>query len=96
MHVSHAEVDPSVHKEPSIRLETLLSAHARVGDTIRHMRMASPGNVFFIPDSDHTRKQVLAELDLLWSVVQVGDYGVVEDGNINGNWVLPGWGERPL
>jgi cephalosporin hydroxylase len=94
--VSHAEVDPSVHNERSIRLETLSSADARVADIIRDMRMASPGKVFFILDSDHTSKHVLAELDLLRSVVQAGDYVVVEDGNINGNPVLPGWGEGPL
>ena len=72
------------------------SADTRVVDIVNDMRRASPGKVFFILDSDHTKAHVLAELELLRSVVQAGDYVVVEDGNINGNPVLPGWGEGPL
>lgn len=93
--VSHAEVDPAVLQEPSIRLVTSSSADAGIADIIREMRSTHPGNVFFILDSDHSKSHVLAELSLLRGVVITGDYVVVEDGNINGNPVLPGWGEGP-
>ena len=93
--ISHAEVAQQVHDESSIRLVTASSADAHVADLINTMRQDSPGKVFFILDSDHSKKHVLAELALLRSVVQSGDYLIVEDGNINGNPVLPGWGEGP-
>ena len=93
--VSHAEVAQQVLDEPSIRLVTLSSSDVRVADIIRQLRRNSPGKVFFIVDSDHTKAHVLAELALLRDVVETGDYLVVEDGNINGHPVLPGWGEGP-
>lgn len=94
--ISHAEVAPQVRAEPSIELVTASSADPGVADIIKTMRRAAPGNVFFILDSDHTKNHVMAELELLRSVLIPGDYVVVEDGNINGNPVLPGWGEGPL
>ncbi len=94
--VSHAEVAQRVLNEPSIRLETTSSTDRRVADLILDMRHCSPGKVFFILDSDHTKSHVLAELELLRSVCEQGDYLVVEDSNINGHPVLPGWGEGPM
>jgi cephalosporin hydroxylase len=67
----------------------------RVAAKILEMRKSAPGPVFFIIDSDHTRQHVLAELENIRAVTQPGDYIVVEDGNINGHPVLPGWGEGP-
>jgi cephalosporin hydroxylase len=93
--ISHDEVAQRVRDNPSIRLVTASSTDGRVGEIIREMRVASPGKVFFILDSDHTKAHVLAELALLRGIVEPGDYLVVEDGNINGHPVLPGWGDGP-
>jgi len=93
--VSHAEVAAVVHTEPSITLLTQSSCEPGVAAKITEMREQCPGPVFFILDSDHTKAHVLAELALIRDVTCVGDYVVVEDGNINGNPVLPGWGEGP-
>jgi len=93
--IAHAEVAPQVHDESSIRLVTASSSDPLVAGVIKEMRHTMPGKVFFILDSDHTKKHVLAELELLRAVVEPGDYLIVEDGNINGNPVLPGWGEGP-
>jgi cephalosporin hydroxylase len=93
--ISHAEVAQQVRNEPSIRLVTASSADVRVADIILEERRTTPGKVFFILDSDHTKSHVLAELALLRSVCEQGDYLVVEDGNINGHPVLPGWGDGP-
>lgn len=93
--ISHAEVAQQVHDDPSIRLVTASSTDPLIASTIGEMRCVRPGNVFFILDSDHTKAHVLAELELIRNVVQPGDYVVVEDGNINGHPVLPGWGEGP-
>lgn len=93
--ISHAEVAQQVHNEPSIRLVTASSTDMRVADIILEMRRNTPGKVFFILDSDHTKTHVLGELALLRSAIEPGDYLVVEDGNINGHPVLPGWGDGP-
>jgi cephalosporin hydroxylase len=93
--ISHAEVAQCVHDEPSIQLMTASSTDAEVEEKILEMRRNAPGKVFFILDSDHSKSHVLAELALLRRVSQSGDYLIVEDGNINGHPVLPGWGEGP-
>lgn len=94
--VSHAEVASVVRNDPAVMLLQQSSSDPAVAEAIRSLRDAHPGKVFFILDSDHSKPHVLAELMLLRSVIQAGDYLVVEDGNINGNPVLPGWGEGPL
>lgn len=93
--ISHAEVAQPALTDPSIRFVTASSTDPMVALIIEDMRRSMPGKVFFILDSDHTKAHVLAELALLRGIVQPGDYVVVEDGNINGHPVLPGWGEGP-
>jgi cephalosporin hydroxylase len=67
-----------------------------VADCIHRLRQEYPGPVFAILDSDHTKKHVLAEMRLLRPLLERGDYMVVEDSNINGHPILPGWGEGPM
>jgi len=93
--IGHDEVAPVVRADPAIELLEASSTAAVTAQRIAALRAAHPGPAFFILDSDHRKDHVLAELVLLRGVVQSGDYVVVEDGNINGNPVLPGWGEGP-
>lgn len=93
--ISHEDVFPSVFADPSIILATGSSAEPGLMPRIQAMRQINPGPVFFILDSDHSKDHVLAELMLLRHVTESGDYVVVEDSNINGHPVLPGWGEGP-
>jgi len=94
--VRHDEVDPKVFEDQAVSLLTTSSVDPAVVLCIRELREQYPGKVFFILDSDHSKSHVLAELESLRPVVQSGDYLVVEDSNINGNPVLPGWGEGPM
>jgi cephalosporin hydroxylase len=93
--VTHAELDPKVLGFPGISLLQSSSSDPSVAEAISALRGQSPGPAFFILDSDHSKAHVLAELELLREVVVPDDYVVVEDGNINGHPVLPGWGEGP-
>lgn len=47
-------------------------------------------------DSAHDKEHVSREMELYSKFVSVGNYLVVEDTNINGHPVLPGWGKGPM
>lgn len=88
-----ANLDPRVAGHPGIRFVQASSADPSIASLIAAMR---DGPVFFILDSDHRKEHVLAELELVRTVSKPGDYVIVEDGNVNGNPVLAGWGPGPL
>lgn len=93
--ISHVDVHPSVLTQPGIRLMTCSSTDPGVAQNLIALRQALPGPAFFILDSDHRKAHVLEEMESIRQVTRSGDYVIVEDGNINGHPVLPGWGEGP-
>jgi cephalosporin hydroxylase len=63
----------------------------------RVKKMIKPGEkVMVLLDSNHTFDHVLTEMRLYSPLVTPGQYLVVEDTNINGHPVLPGWGPGPM
>ena len=63
---------------------------------ITELRKENPGPAFFILDSDHSKKHVLAEMLSIRDVLQPNDYVVVEDANVNGHPIERNWGPGPF
>jgi cephalosporin hydroxylase len=94
--IDPSNIHPRVRQDPLIEVLTMSSTEPDVAARITLLREAFPGPLFAVLDSDHHRDHVVAELSLLRGVTRAGDYVVVEDGNINGHPVLPGWGPGPF
>lgn len=71
------------------------SVETRVIDEVRNTSVRAD-RVMVILDSDHTREHVLRELELYSDLVSPGCYLIVEDTNINGHPVSPGFGPGPM
>jgi cephalosporin hydroxylase len=56
---------------------------------------ADAERVLVILDSDHSAEHVGRELEAYAPLVTPGSYVIVEDTNLDGNPVLPGWGPGP-
>lgn len=89
-------VSPKTKSDVDIELLTMSSTDRRVDYRIQKLRGEFPGPAFAILDSDHSKSHVLAEMKLLRPRLHSGDYLIVEDSNINGHPVNPGWGAGPF
>lgn len=94
--VDHSNAREPTRSDPNIEMMTLSSADPAVAERIRALREDYEGPVFFILDSDHSMRHVLAELENIRGVTRPGDYVIVEDSNLNGHPVWPGYGPGPL
>lgn len=66
-------------------------------DIVARMTRESRGKkTMVILDSDHSCAHVRRELELYAPMVSPGQYLIVEDTNVNGHPVLPGYGAGPM
>jgi len=93
--IDHVTIDARVKANPRIHLFQGSSTAPETAEKIVQMRAKYPGPVFIILDSEHAKDHVLGEMMLLRSLLRKGDYVIVEDGNINGHPVAPGFGQGP-
>lgn len=93
--VTRDAIPPEIMQDSDIEFMLASSCSGEVSQRIKALQKEFPGPMFIILDSDHSKKHVLAEMIMLRSLTRAGDYLIVEDSNINGHPVLPGWGLGP-
>ncbi len=93
--IDRGRINERVLAHEHIEVFTASSTDEAVRRRLSELRIAHPGPVFAILDSDHSEAHVFAELELLRTILVVGDYVVVEDTNLNGHPILPDYGPGP-
>jgi len=94
--ISHDRLVPDLLHLPGVEFMLSNSHSTHVSQRIQALQKEFFGPMFVILDSDHNKKHVLAEMIMLREVMRTDDYLIVEDSNINGHPVLPGWGLGPF
>lgn len=88
------EEKPPLPQHPRIRYVNGSSADAGLVASLLEGRPSGEKRMVAL-DSDHSKRHVAAELELLAPCVSVGSYLIVEDTNINGHPALPSFGDGP-
>jgi cephalosporin hydroxylase len=90
------DIDTAYDSRPPHPRITYLAGSSLADPILAQVRVRAQGrSVMAILDSDHARAHVYQELRAYAPVVTSGCYLVVEDTNINGHPVLPGFGPGP-
>jgi cephalosporin hydroxylase len=85
---------PEWPTHPRVTYLTGSSTSSAIVDDVRR-RVAGAARVMVILDSDHKKDHVLEELRLYSPFVTKDSYLIVEDTNVNGRPVFPGFGPGP-
>jgi cephalosporin hydroxylase len=93
--VNHRRLDPAAACDSDILFVESRSTAPAIAEHIQRLKSEFPGKIFAMLDSDHSMSNVLAEMKLLRPLLSAGDYLIVEDSDINGHPILPGWGPGP-
>jgi cephalosporin hydroxylase len=96
------DINPKWHFDPKLKkihsiigYSTDVNVFSKIKEIKENILIKNPGNVMVLLDSDHSEKNVLAELDLYSSLVNKGSYIIVEDTNVNGHPSAPSHGPGP-
>ena len=95
------DVDPKVDKASTLPIwkqsvEVIVGSSVDPKVTDHIAREVSGKKVLVTLDSLHTHDHVLREMEIYSKFVTPGSYLVVQDTNINGHPVAPGWGSGPM
>ncbi len=86
---------PNRPQHPRVTYRTGLSTDPEIVSELHGL--VRPGDrVLVILDSDHSERNVLAELRAYHELVSVGSYCIVEDSNVNGHPVAREFGPGPM
>ncbi|MCC6394327.1 MAG: class I SAM-dependent methyltransferase [Bryobacterales bacterium] len=89
------QAQPKLPSHPRITYITGSSTLQRTVDDV-HRLLKPNEKVMVVLDSDHSKSHVLEEMRLYGRFVSPGSYLVVEDTNVNGHPILPGFGPGPM
>ncbi|SRR6266436_184587 len=88
------EVEPARPEHPRITYLTGSSIDSKVVDEVRDA--VRDQRTMVLLDSDHAARHVYEEIIAYSPLVQVGDYLIVEDTNVNGHPAYPDFGPGPM
>jgi cephalosporin hydroxylase len=95
------DVDPKVDRASKLpvwkqNVEMIVGSSVDPKVTDHIAQEVSGKKVLVTLDSLHTHDHVLREMEIYSKLVSPGSYLVVQDTNINGHPVYPGWGAGPM
>jgi cephalosporin hydroxylase len=90
------DVDVHAHRPAHPRIRYLHGASTDPAIVSQMTTLAAGKSVMVILDSDHSRDNVLRELDVYAPLVTSGHYLIVEDSNVNGHPTSPDHGPGPM
>jgi cephalosporin hydroxylase len=94
--INHDKIPEIVRQDPHIELISCSSTDTLVENRLKELRNIYRGPMFTILDSDHSKKHVLKEMEMLRGILIAGDYLIVEDSNVSGHPVRPDFGDGPM
>ena len=91
------DIQPNPDRPKHKRITYLLgsSTSAEIVEKVKNL-LQGKQKVLLILDSDHSKSHVLDEMTLYSKFVSRGSYMIVEDTNLNGHPVYPGFGPGPM
>jgi cephalosporin hydroxylase len=97
-HVVSIDIGPDAVLPQHPRITYLSGRSSAAPDVVAevHAMAKDKSPIMVILDSDHSARHVIAEMRAFQGLVTPGSYMIVEDSNINGHPVLPGFGPGPL
>ena len=95
-HVITVDINPQVGRPKHPRITYLTGSSTDSSIIMEVEKRTENARVLVILDSDHSAAHVLNEITAYSPLVQMGDYLIVEDTNVNGHPTSPNFGPGPM